>query len=110
MSQNNTVNTTPGLNRVVEYRPVPALAAKITGRNHAAVSYLVSLEAERRGVTLSLEAVFGPTGALLGFIYRDESRDQTLTLPPGYHAVLPPNADDVQVMDPESFERSFRVL
>lgn len=115
MSTNNTINTTPGLVRI-QPKIEPGLAVKVTGRNLAGVSYIAALEAERRGVTMEVAGVFGPTGELEHIRLTDDTlpeaddyREQ-VELVPGDVLVLPPLevGTESYYMDEDTYRLNFR--
>lgn len=111
MSSNNLINQTPGLRRVEEKYPtppaVPNLATKVTGRNLAALSLIISLEAERRGVRLGVTAVFNTDGSLEGILVHDEEQGDVL-LTPGQYVVLLHDAEQASVVDESLYRHLFR--
>lgn len=114
MSKNNTVNNTRGIQRVTELAPQPqGIATKVTGHNLAAVSLIVSLEAERRGITMSAEAGFATNGQLLGVIVREQSLDgqppAEIMVTPGDYLYLGHDELQAKLLSASEFSRSFRV-
>lgn len=123
MSKNNTINGTPGILRVVPKQPKPdfGLATKITGRNFAAVSYIISLEAERRGVEIEATAKFATDGRLVSITVSETGGDPddlvdpftevrpNVVLVPGEYLILGPNQAEAQITDEDTFKRFFEV-
>ncbi|MBB5167172.1 hypothetical protein [Mycobacterium sp. AZCC_0083] len=111
MSKNNTINGTPGLKRIVPAgEPIFGLGAKVTGRNLAAISYIVSLEAERRGVPLGIETVFAATGELVSITVKDDTKAEDFVLEVGDAIVLTPQALEAQVLPVSLYNQVFREL
>jgi hypothetical protein len=102
---------TPGLHRVVPKRRNLGLATKITGRNLASVSYIVSLEAERRGVRLVVSAGFNEDGSLSGIAVAEHIVGtlfkSPVLLPAGDFLVLPHDEDEAIVMTEADYHEHF---
>lgn len=118
MSKNNTINGTPGVKRIVpkQARPEPGLAVKVTGRNFAGVSYLLSLEAERRGVMIGAEAVFDTDGSLVHVCVSDSTQDDEegyrpdTYLFPGDYVILAPESVEAMVASEREYKRYFEEI
>lgn len=78
----------PGLHRVEPNLPpsLPSLAVKVTGRNFAGLSYLVSLQSERHGIVSEISAKFADTGDLIHVVI------DGVVLEPGSVVYLHPGA------------------
>lgn len=107
-----SANQTPGLHRVERKHRPYGLATKITGRNTASVSYLISLEAERRGVELVLLTAFEPDGQLkgMGVIEHVAGVAQEVhDLPAGGYLVLDPESADTYILTEDEYRAFYDV-
>lgn len=103
----NKLSPTRGLHRVERRDTEKAIATKVTGRNLASVSYIVALEAERRGIRQELRTTFGTNGSLLNIAVREGDDEHAVSLLPGQYLVLEPGWSDAVVMDPEDYQRYY---
>ena len=104
---NRNLSPTPGLHRIEPDEPRDyAVAAKVTGRTLAAVSYIVALEAERMGEARELSAVFGTDGSLQEIkVYQEHGN---VTIPPGFYLVLEPNSPEAVIVTEQAYRTYYR--
>jgi hypothetical protein len=103
----NKITPTRGLHRVDRRDRELTIATKVTGRNLASVSYIISLEAERRGVSLELRTKFAADGSL-DFIHVYEQGQPVGFLISGHYLILEPGAVEAQQVTPQQYERLYQ--
>lgn len=108
MAVSNKLSPTRGLHRVDRVDREYGIATKVTGRNLASVTYIVALEAERRGIDLELRTKFGVTGTLLGIEVFEGDDDYGTPIPPGSYLILEPDDTESVIVNPEDYQRYFR--
>lgn len=99
---------TRGLHRVQAKHRLLGLATKVTGRNLAAISYIISLEAERRGIQLELRTTFGDDGSLKDIKVFEGNDTFGIPLVPGEFLVLDPDEDVSIVMSADEYNQLYR--
>lgn len=104
---------TPGLHRIEKNVPKQeyGLATKVTGRNVAAVTHIMSLEAERTREPRGIGVAFGSDGSLLEVSLFEMNEDGTVkeqTLFPGDYLVLESDQPEAEILDAESYRELFR--
>lgn len=98
----------PGLHKVEANQPeLVNLATKVTGRNLAAVSYIISQEAEKRGVPLALAVVFSEDGSLFGGSVVEQGSDNA-DFDPGDYLVLEALEDEANFMTADEYRQEYR--
>ena len=97
---------TPGLQRVVD-KELP-LAVKVTGHHLGAVTYLVSLAAERRETRAAMSTFFNDDGSLAHIAVTDGTG--SFEAKPGYYLVLPPDDVSISVMDEATYRELLRPI